>query len=94
MNITVFGASGGIGTHVVALAGERGHQVRAIYRTTPPVPSPAQAEILISPDIFDPGFAARAIRDADVVAAAAGPNWTAPGLVETRFSLFADLVVL
>ena len=60
MNITVFGASGGIGTHLVALAAERGHQVRAIYRTTPQDPPPAQAEILISPDIFDPAFAARA----------------------------------
>jgi uncharacterized protein YbjT (DUF2867 family) len=38
MNITVFGASGGIGTHVVALAAQRGHQVRAIYRTTPHTP--------------------------------------------------------
>jgi nucleoside-diphosphate-sugar epimerase len=27
MNITVFGASGGIGAHAVALAAERGHRV-------------------------------------------------------------------
>ena len=49
MNITVFGASGGTGTHLVTLAAERGHQVRAIYRATPQDPPPRQAEILISP---------------------------------------------
>ena len=43
MNITVFGASGGIGAHAVALAAERGHQVRAIYRTTPQNPSPGRS---------------------------------------------------
>ena len=75
MNITVFGASGGIGAHAVALAAERGHQVRAIYRTTPQNPPPGQAEILIGPDIFDPGFAAEAIRGANVVITAVGPNF-------------------
>jgi putative NADH-flavin reductase len=75
MNIAVFGASGGIGTHVVSLAAQRGHQVRAIYRTTPQDPPPAQAEILITEDIFAPGFAARAIRGVDVVVAAVGPNF-------------------
>jgi putative NADH-flavin reductase len=75
MNITVFGASGGIGTEVVALAAQRGHQVRAIYRTTPHTPPLGQAEILIAPDIFDPGFAATVIHGADVVVAAVGPNF-------------------
>ena len=75
MNITVFGASGGIGAHAVALAAERGHQVRAIYRTTPQDPPPGPAEILVGPDIFDPGFAAEAIRGADVVITAVGPNF-------------------
>src|SRR6516165_9818883 len=75
MNITVFGASGGIGSHVVTLAVQRGHQVRAIYRTTPHDPPPSQAQALIAPDIFDPGFAARAVRDADVVVTAVGPNF-------------------
>ena len=75
MNITVFGASGGIGTHLVSLAAERGHQVRAVYRSTPQTPPPGQAEILISPDIFDPGFAATAISGADAVITAVGPNF-------------------
>ena len=75
MNITVFGASGGIGTHVVALAAQHGHQVRAIYRTAPQDPPATQAEILISPDIFVPAFAAQAIAGADVVITAVGPNF-------------------
>jgi uncharacterized protein YbjT (DUF2867 family) len=75
MNVTVFGASGGIGAHVVALAAQRGHQVRAVYRTAPQDPPPGPAEILISPDILDPGFAAAAIRGADVVVTAVGPNF-------------------
>ena len=54
MNITVFGASGGIGTHIVSLAAQRGHQVRAIYRATPQTPPPGQAEILVSPGHLRP----------------------------------------
>jgi uncharacterized protein YbjT (DUF2867 family) len=75
MNITVFGASGGIGAHVVDLATRRGHQVRAVYRATPQIPPAGQAEILVSPDIFDPGFVARVIRGADLVVTALGPDF-------------------
>ena len=75
MKITVFGASGGIGTHVVDLAAQRGHTIRAVYRATPQIPPAGQAEILVSEDIFDPGFAAQAIRGADVVVTALGPDF-------------------
>jgi nucleoside-diphosphate-sugar epimerase len=75
MNITVFGASGGIGTHLVGLAAQRGHQVRAIYRATPQSLPSGQAEILVASDIFAPAFAAQAIRGADVVVTAVGPNF-------------------
>ena len=76
MNITVFGASGGIGGHVIALAVQRGHHVRAVYRTPPDTPPPGQAKVLIVPDILDPAFAAEAIRGTDVVVAAVGPNFS------------------
>jgi putative NADH-flavin reductase len=76
MNIVVFGASGGTGARLVALAAERGHQVRAVYRTPPQDPPPAQAEVIISPDILDdPASAAEAVRDADTVVSAVGPNF-------------------
>lgn len=76
MNITVFGASGGIGGHVIALAAQRGHHVRAVYRTPPDTPPPGQAKVLIVPDVLDPAFAAEAIRGTDVVVAAVGPNFS------------------
>ena len=76
MNITVFGASGGIGGHVIALAAQRGHHVRAVYRTPPDTPPPGQAKVLIVPDILDPAFAAEAIRGTDVVVAAVGPSFS------------------
>lgn len=76
MNLTVFGASGGIGSHVTAMAAERGHTVRAVYRTPPDAPPPGRAEALIAPNIFDPGFVAEAIRGAHGVIAALGPNFT------------------
>lgn len=75
MNITVFGASGGIGGHVVALAAQRGHHVRAVYRQAPAVP-PAGAETVLAPDVFDPGFAFPAVKGADTVVCAVGPNFT------------------
>jgi putative NADH-flavin reductase len=78
MIITVFGASGGIGGQVVALAAQRGHHVRAVYRTppdTPPPGPPGQAKVLVIPDIFDAAYAAEAVRGTDVVVGALGPNF-------------------
>ena len=75
MNITVFGASGGIGGHVVALAVQRGHHVRAVHRQAPAAP-PTGAETVIAPDVFDPGFALPAVKGADAVVSAVGPNFT------------------
>src|SRR6185437_968556 len=75
MNITVFGASGAISTHFIDLATQRGHAIRAVYRTMPPVLPDDQVEILVSSDIFNPDFVMQAIRDADVVITALGPNF-------------------
>jgi NAD(P)-dependent dehydrogenase (short-subunit alcohol dehydrogenase family) len=78
MIITVFGASGGIGGQVAALAARRGHHVRAVYRTppdTPPPGPPGQAKVFVIPDIFDAADAAEAVRGTDVVVGALGPNF-------------------
>jgi uncharacterized protein YbjT (DUF2867 family) len=91
MNITVFGASGGIGSQVVDLAAQRGHQVRAIYRSAPAEQPPSQAEILIGQDIFDADFAAKAVDGADVVVTAAGPNFATRHNPRTAMTSPADL---
>lgn len=91
MQLTVFGASGGVGTHVVELAAQRGHQVRAIYRTTPQRPPPQRAEVLLAPDIFDPAVAARAIRGADVVVTVVGPNFATRHNARTAMTSPPDL---
>jgi nucleoside-diphosphate-sugar epimerase len=76
MNITVFGASGGVGGHVTALAAQRGHHVRAVYRQAPPAAPPAGVETVIAPDVFDPGLALLAVKGADAVVCVVGPNFT------------------
>jgi len=76
MNITVFGASGGVGQHIVTLAAGRGHSLRAVYRAAPDRPPGDHVEILVDPDIFAPGFATRAVRGANVVITALGPHFT------------------
>jgi nucleoside-diphosphate-sugar epimerase len=75
MNITVFGASGGTGSHVVALASQRGHQVRAVHRSAPQNPLPGNVDILLAPDIVASDVAAKAVSGADVVVSAVGPNF-------------------
>jgi uncharacterized protein YbjT (DUF2867 family) len=91
MQLTVFGASGGVGTYVVALAAQRGHQVRAVYRTTPQPRPPQRAEVFLAPDIFDPAVAARAIRGADVVVAVVGPNFATRHNARTAITSPPDL---
>jgi uncharacterized protein YbjT (DUF2867 family) len=75
MRITVFGASGGIGQHVVTLASRRGHEVRAIHRSTPPSQPDDSVEVLVSADILDPDFVAEAVDGADVVITTVGPDF-------------------
>lgn len=75
MQITVFGASGAIGHQVVEFAVQRGHTVRAVYRTAPPAPLGDQVEILVHPNIFQRDFVTQAIHDAEVVITALGPNF-------------------
>ncbi|HXS64062.1 MAG TPA: NAD(P)H-binding protein [Streptosporangiaceae bacterium] len=91
MNITVFGASGGIGSQVVDLAAERGHQVRAIYRSAPAEPPPSEAEVLVATDIFDADLAAKAIDGADVVVTAVGPNFATRHNPRSAMTSPADL---
>lgn len=70
MRILVLGASGGVGQHLVKLALERGHAVRALVREGSPFDAPG-AEIRRG-DVFDPAVLASAVEDRDAVVSALG----------------------
>lgn len=91
MNITVFGASGAIGRQFIDLATQHGHAIRAVYRTTPPVSPGGQVEILVAADIFYPDFVTQAIRGADVVVTALGPNFATRHNALTTMSSPSDI---
>src|SRR5581483_300140 len=91
MNITVFGASAGTGGHGTALAAQRGHHVRAVYRQAPPAAPPPGAETVIAPDVFDPGFALHAVKGAAAVICALGPNFTSRHNPRTAMTSPPDL---
>lgn len=69
MNLVVFGASGATGRHVVTLAAEAGHHVRAVVRAVSPAPV---AGLRVEADVVDPASVAHAVRGADAVAVCLG----------------------
>ena len=73
MRIAVYGATGMIGSRVVAEAVERGHEVTGIRRSGGDVPAGAVA---VRGDAGDTAFAKRVAGEADVVVSAIGPSRT------------------
>lgn len=69
MNLVVFGASGATGRHVVTLAAEAGHHVRAVVRAGSPAPV---AGLRVEADVVDPASVAHALRGADAVVVCLG----------------------
>lgn len=77
MNITIFGASRGVGRAAVAVAASRGHIVTAVARTTAGlIGQPATAS---AGNVLDAGFVARALAGADAVIVALGADPSARG---------------
>jgi nucleoside-diphosphate-sugar epimerase len=70
MNVTVFGATGGIGRAIVHELAARGHRVTAASRTVTPADVPEGA-VALPTDLRDPVVARAAVEAADVVVMAA-----------------------
>ncbi|AYZ67824.1 NAD-dependent epimerase/dehydratase family protein [Burkholderia multivorans] len=78
LNIALFGATGTIGSRIVAEAARRGHRVTALSRT----PGAGGAGITAkAADLFDPASIAAALPGHDVVASAYGPKQDDPAKV-------------
>ena len=75
MNVTVFGATGGVGTHVVAALRSRGHKVTAYVRNPTKVPAAWGDDVtIIVGELDDAGAVDRAVQGADAVVSALGPS--------------------
>jgi uncharacterized protein YbjT (DUF2867 family) len=75
MNITVFGATGGIGKQLVAQALRHGHDVTAVVRDPSrlPINNPALTVVTL-PGLEDPDLLVPALRGCDAVLSAIGPR--------------------
>jgi putative NADH-flavin reductase len=85
MRLTVFGATGGIGTEVVKQALAKSHEVTAVVRdpTRLAVP-PAASLTVITADIMDPSAIKPALDGADAAASALGPKRGGPPNILTN----------
>jgi uncharacterized protein YbjT (DUF2867 family) len=79
MNITVFGATGGTGRHVVEQALDAGHQVTAVVRDPARLPVPPRAGLTVfTARLDDRAAVLRAVTDADAVVDALGVHGSGP----------------
>jgi putative NADH-flavin reductase len=77
MRLTIFGATGGTGRHLVQQAVTAGHEVTAIVRDPARLPVPAGSRLrVVTADVFDPAAICPAVTGADAVLTALGPHGT------------------
>jgi nucleoside-diphosphate-sugar epimerase len=75
MNVTVFGATGGIGSQVVGQLRSRGHTVIAYVRNPGKVPGTWGEDVMVVVgELSDPAAIDRAVQGADAVVSALGPS--------------------
>jgi putative NADH-flavin reductase len=75
MKLTVFGATGGIGTQVVRQALDAGHEVVAVVRDPGRLDVPARPGLtVVRADVMDPEAIGPALDGADAVVSALGPR--------------------
>jgi hypothetical protein len=74
MKIALIGATGFVGSALLAEALQRGHSVTALHRN--PAKLPAQAGLtVVQADVYDAAQVAAAVAGADVVISAFNPGW-------------------
>src|SRR3954447_21424192 len=74
MNLTVFGATGGIGRHVVSQALDAGHHVTAYARNPAKLNLTHPKLTVIAGELSDRAAVGRAVAAADAVISALGPS--------------------
>jgi putative NADH-flavin reductase len=82
MNIALIGATGFVGTAVLAELLQRGHTVTALVRDPAKAALPAVVKTVVA-DAYAFETVAAAVRGADAVISAFNPGWTAPDLYDS-----------
>ncbi len=80
MTLTIFGATGKTGVHLLAQALDAGHRVQALVRDPSKVARTDERLTLVQGDVRDATAVARAIEGSDAVLSALGPTRNAPDL--------------
>ncbi|WP_219418619.1 NAD(P)-dependent oxidoreductase [Pseudonocardia nigra] len=84
MQLTVFGATGGTGRHVVRQALAAGHRVTAVVRDPARLPVPAQDGLtVVTAQLDDRAAVLGAVEGADAVVDALGPSASGPSTIMT-----------
>src|ERR1700679_2374152 len=84
MRLTVFGATGGIGSEVVRQGLAAGHEVVAVVRDPARLTVPAGAGLgVVTADVMDPAQIGPAVKGSDAVVSALGPRKDGPPAVLT-----------
>jgi putative NADH-flavin reductase len=74
MRLTIFGASGQTGRHLLTQALDAGHNVTAVVRDPTRLPLRHQRLQVLAADVLDPAAIAPAVAGADAVLSALGPH--------------------
>jgi putative NADH-flavin reductase len=82
MKITIFGATGGTGRHLIEQACAAGHDVTAVVRDAARL-APGEHLTVVEADVMDPDAIASSIAGRDAVLTAIGPNGRGPTTVQT-----------
>jgi len=77
MNIALIGATGFVGTPVLAELMARGHQVTALARTPSKI-APQPGLTVVAADVLDAAQVAQAVAGHDAVISAYNPGWSEP----------------
>lgn len=82
MRLTIFGATGRTGTHLVRQALDEGHNVTAVLRDPARLGVPAHERLrVITADLADPASIGPAVEGADAVLSALGPRGRGPSTI-------------
>ncbi len=84
MKLTIFGATGHTGQHLVEQALARGHQVTAFARSPQKLAAYRDGIYIVEGDVQDPAAVERAVAGADAVVSVLGPTQNTPDYQVTR----------